>query len=339
MPPPPDLSPYILPPETSKEIFDTQILPAEFTDLQPSPLTSTSSTDPSSSRQPLAVLIVGQTGAGKTRLAPAVLDALTTLRRSAPAHFIADTYKTYHPSYQTLASGPAPAHASPATGPDARRWLLMAAHHAASLRLDVLLESACRHPDDFAQLAAAFHAASYRLEVLILAVPAPLSRLGIFTRYYERLPEAGSRGLPIRLTPTKVHDDSYASLMQAAQWIDRNGEKVDQVLVVRRGNLVAFSDQRAGQGETLKAQVAEAIARERERPLTEVERQIAREDLTRLAARDTVKAEEMKAMLDPFLSADTDVGGYQDLKPLEFPPDGTRTDAILMLGLVDTASS
>ncbi|KAH6694125.1 zeta toxin family protein [Plectosphaerella plurivora] len=324
MPPPPDLSSYILPIDTAKEIFNTEILPAEFTSLQPSPLTD--------SQPPLAVLIVGQTGAGKTRHAPPILSALTSVRRAPPAHFIADTYKTYHPSYQKLASGPSPAHASPATGPDARRWLLMAAHHAASLRLDVLLESACRHPDDFAQLAAAFHAAAYRVEVVVLAVPRALSRLGILTRFYERLPEAGSRGLPVRLTPTKVHDDSYEGLLQAAQWIDRNGEKVGQVLVVRRGNLVAFSDERAGDGEVLGGLVAEAITRERERPLTEVEARIARDDLSRLEAVDADKAAEVRDMIDSLLPSAPEGVEYPPLRPLEFPPDSTNRQAMLMLG-------
>ncbi|KAH7349980.1 zeta toxin-domain-containing protein [Plectosphaerella cucumerina] len=208
----------------------------------------------------------------------------------------------------------------------------MAAHHAASLRLDVLLESACRHPDDFAQLAAAFHEASYRVEVVVLAVPRALSRLGILTRFHERLPEAGSRGLPVRLTPTKVHDDSYEGLLQAAQWIDRNGEKVGQVLVVRRGNLVAFSDERAGEGEMLRGLVAEAIARERERPLTEVEAQIARDDLARLEAADAEKAAEVRGMLDLLLPSALEGIEYPVLKPLEFPPDGKNRDAMLMLG-------
>lgn len=334
MPPPPDLSSYILPLDTAKEIFNTEILPAEFTNLQPSPLTDDSpDTDTNNVQPPLAVLIVGQTGAGKTRLAPAILSALTSFRRGPPAHFIADTYKTYHPAYQQLASGPSPAHASPATGPDARRWLLMAAHHAASLRLDVLLESACRHPDDFVQLAAAFHTAGYRVEVVILAVPRALSRLGILTRFYERLPEAGSRGLPTRLTPTKVHDDSYDGLLQAAQWIDRNGEKIDQVLVVRRGNLVAYLDGRAGEGEMLKGMVAEAIMRERERPLTDVENRTAQEDLASLVVAAADKVAEVKGMLDLLLPSAPEGGTqYPPLQPLEFPPNGIRPDAMLLLG-------
>ncbi|KAM0284841.1 hypothetical protein ACHAQH_001762 [Verticillium albo-atrum] len=324
MPPPPDLTSYILPTETSDEIFKSQILPAEFPSLTPSPQTL-------AGHPPLAVLIVGQTGAGKTRLAPAILDALTALRGS-PAHIIADTYKTYHPSYATLTSSPATAPlASPATGPDARRWLRLAAAHAAELRLDLLLESACRHPDDFTALAAALHDTEYRVEVVVLAVPRPLSRLGILTRFHERLPEAGSRGLPVRLTPVKVHDDSYAGLLYAAEWIDAHPETVDQALVVRRGDLVAFSDVKGRPDGKLRGLVAAAIVRERERPLTDVEKTTAAEDLSKLEKKDVALADELRVMLEPLL-AEARALDLPTLLPLEFPKEGCSAEATLFLG-------
>ncbi|KAF3352779.1 hypothetical protein VdG1_08716 [Verticillium dahliae VDG1] len=235
MPPPPDLTSYILPTQTSDDIFKSQILPAEFPSLAPAPQTQ-------AGQRPLAVLIVGQTGAGKTRLAPAVLKAQTALRGS-PAHIIADTYKTYHPS----------------------------------------------------------------------------------------LPEAGSRGLPVRLTPIKVHDDSYSGLLDAAQWIDAHPETVDQVLVVRRGNLVAFSDAKERPDGKLMGQVAAAIVRERERPLTDVEKATAAEDLAKLEKRDTVQAQELRAMLAPLL-AEPDPSSLQPLLPLEFPTERCGRDATLWLG-------
>ncbi|KAI8269561.1 hypothetical protein K4K58_001230 [Colletotrichum sp. SAR11_239] len=243
MPPPPDLSHHILPEPVSKEIFQTQILPAD--------LPATLTPHPTRAR-PLAVLIVGQTGAGKTRTAPAVLSAMN--RINPPAHFIADVYKAHHPYYLTLISSPNPAHASPATGPDARKWLAMAVAEAISRKLDVLLESACRHPDDFRDLARMFGEAGYRVEVVVMAVPAALSRLGILHRFYERLPEAGSGNLPIRLTPVKIHDDSYAGLMSVAEWIDEV-DYIDRVLVVRRGNLVACSDDKNETGLVLQTNI------------------------------------------------------------------------------------
>ncbi|POR31764.1 Uncharacterized protein TPAR_08023, partial [Tolypocladium paradoxum] len=95
MPPLPDLSVYRLPDADSQRIFHSEILPAEL----PPPDTQPSSS-PASSSKPLALLTVGQTGAGKTLLAQTLLGPLRLLRGPAsppPAHLIADTYKTYHP--------------------------------------------------------------------------------------------------------------------------------------------------------------------------------------------------------------------------------------------------
>ncbi|GKT46740.1 TPR repeat protein oca3 [Colletotrichum spaethianum] len=316
MPPPPDLSHYILPDSESKKIFTTKILP---TDL-PQSLTP----HPTRSR-PLAVLIVGQTGAGKTRTAPAVLNAMSRIH--PPVHLIADVYKAYHPSYVTLLDSANPAHASPATGPDARKWLAMAAAEAIVRKLDVLLESACRHPDDFRELARMFGEAGYRVEVVVMAVPAALSRLGILHRFYERLPEAGSGALPIRLTPVKVHEDSYRGLMSVAEWID-GVNYADRVLVVRRGNMVAFADERGEDGK-LQGKVAEGVRKERERPLTEEERSVAVRDLERLAARDANLAQQVTVLLEPLLKEEDH--SYPELRPLVFQPHGPR-EALLTLG-------
>ncbi|RXW13094.1 hypothetical protein EST38_g12762 [Candolleomyces aberdarensis] len=303
MPPPPDLSHHILPESESRRIFTTEILPA---DLPP-----TLTPHPSRGR-PLAVLIVGQTGAGETRTALPILSAMT--RTHPPAHFIADVYKAHHPAYLSLLESDSPAHASPATSPDARKWLAMAAAEAISRKLDVLLESACRHPDDFRELARMFGEAQYRVEVVVMAVPAALSRLGILHRFHEKLPEAGSGNLPIRLTPVKVHDDSYRGLMSVAEWIDEV-DFVDRVSVVRRGNMVAFSDEKA-QGSRLQSKVAEALTKERERPLTPEERSSAVKDLEKLEARNAKLAGEVKALLEPLLR--DEVEGYPELRPLEF---------------------
>lgn len=320
--PPPDVSSYKLAPEESLRIFKDEILPAEFDGLP--------NNASSSSSQPLAILAVGQTGAGKTRLSPAILSAFHLVRNgrpgelttapttsaAGPAHLIADTYKTYHPEYTRLMIS-TPHLASPATGPDARLWLAMASEEVVRRRLDVLLESACRHPDDFVQLAKIFSEAGYRVEVVVLAVPAGLSRLGILVRFYEKLPEGQSRNLPVRLTPTKVHDDSYEGLLRAAKFLDESGT-AHQVLVLRRGNLVAYGES-AGTGK--RGDVAVALKRERDRPLTQLEMKMALDDIQKLSTHEDAaeQVEQIRAMLQPLLVADGNAeSGLPELLPLTF---------------------
>ncbi|KAI1213074.1 zeta toxin-domain-containing protein [Annulohypoxylon truncatum] len=336
---------YILSEADSRAIFEQTIVPAELSFLPPP------STNPNPSRTPLAVLIIGQTGSGKTRTSPLLKRTITHLR-GPPAHFIADTYKTYHPSYSPLLSAH-PSLASPATGPDARRWLLMAATLAADSRADVLLESAARHPDDFAALARLYRGRGYRVEVVVLAVPAALSRLGVLARYHEGLPEAGpAGGLPVRLTPRGVHDESYKGVLEAAAFVDGEGGNgggdgdgdgyvVDQVVVVRRDNVVAYADEREDGVWRWGPGVARAVRAERERPLTAVERIGARESMRRLRGLNVPglesQLEEIEELLKPLL-VDSDAGVYAPLRPLSLPSSSQDEqfdiEAGLRLGMI-----
>lgn len=345
MAPPPDVSSYFLSDEESALIFRTGILPAEFPAELASGAATGSESESSRRPTPLAVLAVGQTGAGKTRLAPAVLSALASSSGNRGlAHFIADTYKTYHPAYTRLMLS-TPNLASPATGPDARRWLAMASAEAVRRHLDVLLESACRHPEDFTQLVSIFHDAGYRVEVVVLAVPEALSRLGILTRFYEKLPEAHSRNLPVRLTPKKVHDDSYVGLLDAATFLDQSAS-ADQVLVVRRGNLVAYSEEKGADKKMAKeGGIANAVRKERKRPLTKEEMKTALDDIQKLTTHEDIaeQLQQIRDLLQPLIAEDANTRenaheGFPELQALEFGRNGgekhhTRGN-ILRLGQV-----
>ncbi|KAI1376799.1 zeta toxin-domain-containing protein [Hypoxylon crocopeplum] len=351
---------YILSEDESKVIFERDIIPVELSALsllepEQEYISNEGAGDDDdtigANPPPLAVLLVGQTGAGKTRTAPAIKAALTRLRGSGSspnprplAHFVADTYKTYHPSYPALLSSPHPSLASPATSPDARRWLALAASYAAQRNADVLLESAARHPGDFADLARLFRHRRYRVEVVVLAVPAPLSRLGILVRFYEKLPEGGLRaGLPVRLTPRRVHDDSYAGLLDAAAFVDsgedegedrdRGGGVVDQVVVVRRDNMVAYANERVTAGSSSSSSgtrewkqgpggAADAVRLERRRPLTPAEKAGAELSLRRLREMNLPGLEnqlvEIEGLLEPLLIESDDLT-FPPLKPLSLP--------------------
>lgn len=390
----PDPKSYILSESESRAIFESKIVPAELPPGRapsqgPITSTSTSTSIPTSTQQqhrphhqPLAVFVIGQTGAGKTRTAPALKTAILELRGGhdeplpPPAHFIADTYKAYHPAYAQLISisgngggsgsgSGKPGMASAATGPDARRWLAMAARRAMERGLDVLLESACRHPGDFKDLARAFKeegqssgeggynrggggsGAAYRVEVALVAVPRALSLLGILTRFHARLPEAGSGSLPARLTPRKVHDDSYAGVLDAAAFVDASGV-VDQVVVVRRDNLVAYANERiddddsgggggGGKRWLRPGSTVDAVAVERRRPLTDLERATAEADLQRLRDMKVpnieAQLEEIEALLLQPAEEVFDGFEFPLLKPWQLPAKDSNSELNKTLSL------
>ncbi|KAK3357214.1 zeta toxin-domain-containing protein [Lasiosphaeria hispida] len=275
-------------------------------------------------KQPLAVLIVGQTGAGKTRLAPALAAALAA-RGRAPAHLIADTYKMYHPHYAACLAA-APDRASALASLDARVWLTMACAYAVAERLDVLVESACRHPDDFCELADVFYAGGYNVRVAVLAVPEALSRLGILVRYYRNAPEAQSRGLPLRLTPKAVHDDSYRGLEYAARFLDE-APAAGGVIVVRRNNMLVYKNERAeGGGWRGDAGALRALEMERVRGLSGDEGSTAREDIDELRKlgdpRVDAEIREIEGLIEKLgVGHDEQLPALEPLHATEFIPE------------------
>jgi hypothetical protein len=207
----------------------------------------------------------------------------------------------------------------------------MAVAAAAERRLDLLLESACRHPDDFTQLAKTLADAGYRLLVIILAVPAALSRLGLLARFHHATPEEARLAelpgrLPLRLTPAKVHDDSYAGLLDVARWLDSSGV-AERILIVRRGNLAAYLHE-TGREVSLgnrKGGAMDALLVERQRPLTADESAVAQTDLEALSAVHGAEEQliEVRQLLEPLLKASSDetvdeAERFPRLRPLEF---------------------
>lgn len=76
---------YVLEDTVSQKIFDDLIVQEELAHLKDvGHLTD--------GVHPIAVFVVGQTGAGKTRLAA---DLLGAIQGRQPAHLIAEVYKTY----------------------------------------------------------------------------------------------------------------------------------------------------------------------------------------------------------------------------------------------------
>ncbi|KAK4146390.1 uncharacterized protein C8A04DRAFT_35093 [Dichotomopilus funicola] len=254
-------------------------------------------------------------------------------------HLIADTYKTYHPFYHAAlahdqgrattassayASGtilstststntnptnpethspnttttPTPTPKKPLAsrlaGPSAARWLREICERAAALHVPrVVIELASR------LASGVFSLHGYTVRVAVLAVPTPLSRLGVLEQQQEQQQQQHQHKMPPRLTPRVVHDESVAGVREAVAWVDAGMDAVDggsfvadRVVVLRRGGGVVHereSDrvrqvEEEGEKTEKPDSAGRALEREQARPLSRADRKTAAADIAMLRA-------------------------------------------------------
>ena len=257
-----DRTRYALSAEDNDRIFHEEIVP-----LFLAPATA--------QRDPVAVFLGGQTGAGKSRTSDLLHAALQ--ERGTPVVVDLDQLKPFHPRYAELMRQD-DSTAGAYTSIDGRAWMAKLMAHAAAARVDVLMESAMRGPSEFLEPVQLYHEAGYRVGVAILAVPAAQSRLGVLDRYWTQVEQDGSG----RVINTDIHDGSYRGVLDCADAIDR-GATVDTVTVIRRGNIVVYQNTRTGDGGWAVAPGARAaVEAERHRPWTAEEREEFAATFTRL---------------------------------------------------------
>lgn len=224
---------YKLSSAENERIFRERIVPQMF--------------DATSQRKPLLMILGGQTGAGKTATA-AMLERVLR-QRGNPIHVNMDFYNSHHPQFTKLRATD-PANADAYLRPDGDRWWRRAQEYSASKRADVILESAMLARIEFEDILQLFRAAGYRTEVALMAVPAPMSRLGILDRFSREVREQG-----------------FGRMVSTA---DRGA--ADSIAVFRRGNVSVYSARKPTSGDWNELpESRNAVATERARPWTDQE--------------------------------------------------------------------
>jgi predicted ABC-type ATPase len=206
---------YLLSEAESERIFRDEIVPAELEGAL-------------GVERPRVIFVAGQPGAGKTRTTQAVVEAMES--RGGAVVVNSDFYKPFHPEHRRLMIEDDTT-AAPYTSLDGRRWMAKAEAYLIEARANVVIETTMRDPGDFQEPAAMFRRAGYDVEVAVMAVPEPLSRMGILTRYEQQVAASGGG----RLTEVANHDAAYRGCVQALRDIDEGYAVDDEGHVVRGG--------------------------------------------------------------------------------------------------------
>jgi hypothetical protein len=219
-----DATRYRLPPELYREIFEQTIVPVELGHGV-------------RQEQPRALLLGGQTGAGKSVMT-GVLTADSHWRSAVS--FGSDTLRVHHPDYQQLLATDADT-ACFYTDPDARAWVGDALDHCVEQRFSVVFDSTMSRQAAAEGFADRFHSAGYRIDAAFVAAPAALSKLGVVARYLDSVQVSGSGRFSLN------HDETYDGVLDVADWIDRTAP-FDTVAVYRRNGDLLYSNSVDEQG-------------------------------------------------------------------------------------------
>lgn len=256
-----------------------------------------------SQAEPVAVYLLGQPGAGKTRVSALLGQRLD--ERGGFADIDSDLYKPYHPQYARLMRED-DRKMTLYTGEDGRAWMRQAQQYARENRLNVLVQEIAMDAEFLAQGMSKYRAAGYRIEVAAMGVHQALSDQGYLNRYQEQVNDRGQG----RLTVPEKAIASYSGILTSAGKIERE-YLANYEAVYRRGesepryaNELATADSWAEE-----PRFAEAIVEARNLPLTAEETM----DFLRVQAKlyeqmDTSfhpKLREIDAQAAPILDADT----------------------------------
>jgi hypothetical protein len=239
-----------LPLEENRRIFREQIAPVFLDGCTPQ-------------RAPVAVIVAGQTGAGKTAVTRMVKDALD--RTGTAAWINMDFYNPHHPEYARW-QAERPQEADALVRPDGDLWWEQAQEYALARGFNILLESAMVSPAEYEDICRRIQSAPlppgvapYRIETAFVAVPGPISRLGIMSRYLEELQELGHG----RLVDPGIHDAALRGVLRGATAFEREGLG-DYAAVLRRNGHTVHAQRITRGGPTPEGQLPLVAAIERE---------------------------------------------------------------------------
>ncbi len=263
---------------------------------------------------PTVVFLIGQPGAGKSRLTEEVARVLNQHGGFVDAD--SDLYKPYHPSYEALMAQDDTLMAA-YTRADGRAWMAHAEEYVRSHKLHAIIQETSQNAQAVEDKMLAYRRTGARVEALFMGVPKAMSDQGIVSRYFEQLADRGQG----RLTVQSNADESYRGIRDLAGRVD--GSALAKVVgVYRRGEgNPRYSNTVDASGDWARPpRLTEALEAERNRAWTAAESEAfvatqlrLREESRDLGPEWPERLARIEQHAEPFLAPATDGGPHLGL--------------------------
>ncbi|WP_256220682.1 zeta toxin family protein [Streptomyces sp. CC53] len=222
--------------------------------------------------RPVAVVVAGQPGAGKTAIADLVQAALD--RRGGAVRICRDLYKAAHRRYAELLTADVRT-AGVQVRPDTSRWQAAVEDYVRACGFDAVIESALADPQEFRTSSYAYRRSRHRIEVVAVATAEAWSQLGLVDRFLSEAIQGGGRYV------SWENHDTCAQQMLATLAVIEAEYLADRITVVRRDGTVLYDNELVDGIWRRRPAAERAVAYERSRPWSAQETALFRRDLAR----------------------------------------------------------
>lgn len=221
--------------------------------------------------RPVAVVVAGQPGAGKTAIADLVQAALD--RRGGAVRICRDLYKAAHRRYTELLTADVRT-AGVQVRPDTSRWQAAVEEHVRANGFDAVVESALADAEEFRTSSAAYRQARHRIEVVAVATAEALSQLGTLDRFLS----------DPRYVSWENHDACAKGMLRTLADIEAE-HLADRITVVRRDGTVLYDNELLDGTWRRRTAADRAVVYEQRRPWSAKETAVFHHALARAEVR------------------------------------------------------